>query len=101
MFEKIKEWKTGDDIITLWLQTMDRGAQQLFLNRQRKRTGFTNERGVEIPFENANILALYLMAQISDDKSYARGTCDKADVEKKGDYTFESIKKFILRFVIL
>ena len=96
MFNKIKDWKVGDSIITLSLQSNYFGNQQLFLNRQRRKTGYKNEGGVEIPFEYANAIALCLEKQITDN-AYAKGTCEKNDIGRMGDYTFETIKKFILR----
>ena len=96
MFKKIKDWKIGDDIITLSLQISDFGNKQLFLNRQRKMTGYKHESGVEIPFEYANELALYLKNETTDN-AYVKGTCDEKDIGKLDGYTFETIKKFILR----
>ncbi len=96
MFKKIKDWKIGDDIITLSLQISDFGNEQLFLNRQRKKTGYKHEPGVEIPLEYANELALWLKNQTTDN-AYVKGTCNEKDIGKLDDYTFEIIKKFILR----
>jgi len=96
LFKKIKEWKVDDGTITLSLQSSDLGVKQLFLNRQRKRYGYQNESGVEIPFEFANPIALWLFRQTTEN-AYVKGTCDKTDIGKKADYTFETIKKFILK----
>lgn len=95
-FFKIERWRDDDSYIILSLHIGAYGNPQLFLNRRREKTGYLPEGGVEIPREDAQEIARWILRQTTS-KAYVKGTCKKNEIGKKGEYTFETIQSFPLR----